>query len=145
MITVFVEEEYGYRYWVWETGMGADELVAWWKGMDPSTYFISPATLPGKAVQVWDNLTHILNDMVEDKSTSLDDVHVVLSQIMARERMDNENGDDTHENIPPSDRYSWADSNGVKYDLTKMWKAHLHMKDDSWIKVPGGKKIYVGD
>ena len=129
MITVFIEEEYGYRYWVWETGMGADELVAWWKDMNPSTYFISPATLPGKAVQVWDDITHTLNDMVEDKSTSLDDIHVVLSQIMARERKDN----------------AWADSNGVKYDLTKTWKAHLHMRDDSWIKVPGGKKVYVGD
>ena len=145
MVTVFIEEEYGYRYWVWETGMGADELVALWKTLNPTTCFVHPDTLPGKVVEVWDDITHTLNGMVDGKGTPLEEIHVVLSQLMARERKDKENGDDTHENIPPSDRYSWTDRSGVKYDLTKAWKAHLHRKDDSWLKIPGGKKVYVGD
>ena len=30
-ITVWVEEEYGYRYWRWETGLGEEELTQFWE------------------------------------------------------------------------------------------------------------------
>lgn len=33
-ITVWIEEEYGYRYWCWDTGMTEAELVAWWKSLN---------------------------------------------------------------------------------------------------------------
>ena len=29
-VTIFLVEEYGYRYWLWETGMDADALIVWW-------------------------------------------------------------------------------------------------------------------
>ena len=55
-ITVYIEEEYGYRYWVWETGMSEEKLIQWWKDL-PSVmpFFFSPAKsltkLPGKLKQ----------------------------------------------------------------------------------------------
>jgi len=48
-VTVFVKEEYGYRYWTWESGMSAGALVAWWKALPSvSEYFFTPEGLPGK-------------------------------------------------------------------------------------------------
>jgi hypothetical protein len=103
MIKVFVEEEYGYRYWVWEADMSADELVTWWKTMNPTTYFLSPATLPGKVLQLYS--TYNINDPMT----------------------------------------CWVDGNGVKHDSALMWKAHLHMEDNSWLQSPNGERAYVGD
>ncbi|MDB4278658.1 hypothetical protein N9917_03570 [Deltaproteobacteria bacterium] len=52
-VTVYVDEEYGYRSWVWETGMTAEELVAWWTGLETvMSYFFSPSGLPGTMTQV---------------------------------------------------------------------------------------------
>tara|TARA_Y100000310_G_scaffold23381_1_gene22358 strand:+ start:3655 stop:4239 length:585 start_codon:yes stop_codon:yes gene_type:complete len=52
--TVLLEEEYGYRMWVWHTGMTDAELIAFWKGL-PSVmpYFSSPTGLPGVVVPCW--------------------------------------------------------------------------------------------
>ena len=52
-VKVFVEEEYGYRYWRWDTGMAPEALIAWWQAL-PSVvpYFFSPASLPGKMTEI---------------------------------------------------------------------------------------------
>jgi hypothetical protein len=52
-VTVMLEEEYGYRQWIWRTGMTGEELVAFWKAL-PSVmpYFFSPRSLPGELEQV---------------------------------------------------------------------------------------------
>ena len=34
-VKVFVEEEYGYRYWMWDTLMTPEALIAWWQGLQP--------------------------------------------------------------------------------------------------------------
>lgn len=45
---VLLEEEYGYRSWVWWTGMTDDELIQWWKSLESvSPYFFDPRELPG--------------------------------------------------------------------------------------------------
>ena len=45
---VLLEEEYGYRSWVWWTGMTDVELVAWWKALaSVQPYFFDPRGLPG--------------------------------------------------------------------------------------------------
>jgi len=47
-ITVYLDEEHGYRYWKWETGMEGHQLVAWWEEiptMEP--YFHDIKKLPG--------------------------------------------------------------------------------------------------
>ena len=30
-VVVFLQEEYGYRHWIWETGLDADTLRAYWR------------------------------------------------------------------------------------------------------------------
>ena len=52
-VQVFVEEEYGYRYWIWDTGMTPAALIAWWQALDTvHKYFFSPASLPGKMTEI---------------------------------------------------------------------------------------------
>ena len=57
-ITVYLEEEYGYRYWLWETGMTEEELRAFWGGLPSvSPYFYDPRGLPGKLTPLETNPT----------------------------------------------------------------------------------------
>ena len=51
---VSLTEEYGYRYWLWYTGMDLEAFRAWWtelKTVEP--YFFSPTGLPGVLVPAW--------------------------------------------------------------------------------------------
>lgn len=50
-VTVYLEEEYGYRYWLWHTGMQPFELVKWWTHLQSvMDYFHTPEGLPGVVV-----------------------------------------------------------------------------------------------
>ena len=41
---IFIEEEYGYRYWIWDTNKTADELVLWWSSLETvSPFFFDPS------------------------------------------------------------------------------------------------------
>lgn len=47
-VIVLLEEEYGYRTWIWHTGMSEAEIVEWWKNLETvSPYFFTPVGLPG--------------------------------------------------------------------------------------------------
>lgn len=49
-VRVLLEEEYGYRHWVWNTGMSEEELIGWFAeniGKNDSVFF-DPRSLPGK-------------------------------------------------------------------------------------------------
>tara|TARA_B100001758_G_C18153282_1_gene475188 strand:- start:204 stop:488 length:285 start_codon:yes stop_codon:yes gene_type:complete len=40
-----VDEEYGYRHWVWETGKSRKEMVAWWSSLETvDPFFFNPAS-----------------------------------------------------------------------------------------------------
>ena len=47
-IIVYVEEEYGYRYWKWNTGVSTEELIKWWNELESvDAFFFNPGeTLP---------------------------------------------------------------------------------------------------
>jgi hypothetical protein len=49
-VVVLLDEEYGYRTWLWKTGMTAEALVKWWMGMDTvRPHFMDPSkSLPGE-------------------------------------------------------------------------------------------------
>lgn len=47
-ITVFLEEECGYRYWIWRPGMGTLQLIRWWY-MTPNIP-LDPQKLPGEVI-----------------------------------------------------------------------------------------------
>ncbi len=53
VVTVWLEEEYGYRYWRWDTGMTLEKLIAWWTAL-PSVipFFFDPKQLPGRLAQL---------------------------------------------------------------------------------------------
>ena len=53
MLRVFVEEEYGYRYWTWNFPGTVDELIAEWKaGRIPSVGYIYRGEFKGTCEQV---------------------------------------------------------------------------------------------
>ena len=49
-IEVFLNEEYGYKTWIWNPNMGEDEFVSWWNDLSESDiikYFFNIKALPG--------------------------------------------------------------------------------------------------
>jgi hypothetical protein len=52
-VVVALNEEHGYREWLWTTGMSAEQLKRWWREMDSvHPHFMDPSrTLPGRLEQ----------------------------------------------------------------------------------------------
>jgi len=55
-VTVFINEEYGYRTWIWETGMDAKTLTEWWQNMTSTAklFFNLEGNLPGWVHQIYE-------------------------------------------------------------------------------------------
>ena len=52
-VKVFLDEEYGYRSWVWDTGMDEHSLVKWFEEkLFEGESFPSPENLCGSVVEV---------------------------------------------------------------------------------------------
>ena len=52
---VYIQEEYGYREWLWIPDMTKEETVSWWRrlpSVDPF-FFTGPTTFPGKVHQIY--------------------------------------------------------------------------------------------
>ena len=52
---VHIEEEYGYRSWIWMPDMSEEEVINWWKNL-PSVgayFYDGPKNLPGEIHQVY--------------------------------------------------------------------------------------------
>ncbi len=49
-IVVFLEEEYGYKYFIWYTGMSEEDLISYWENIEDIDYF-GIHDLPGKLVR----------------------------------------------------------------------------------------------
>ena len=136
-VTIFLQEEYGYRYWLWETGMDAGALMKWWCEL-PSVdaYFFSPRTLPGNVTSLYDlaESPYEIEAILLDKSLSEDQIEKKLKALAGA----------------PS-RWIKTDDDGPNADakvldipaLTGGWKAHIHMNDDSWIMPPEEEKVWL--
>ena len=49
-IEVFINEEYGYKKWIWNPNMTEDEFVLWWNELSESDfikYYFNIKSLPG--------------------------------------------------------------------------------------------------
>jgi hypothetical protein len=49
-IEVFLNEEYGYKTWIWRPNMNEEEFVSWWQNLTDSDiikYFFNIKALPG--------------------------------------------------------------------------------------------------
>lgn len=53
-LVVYVQEEYGYRDWLWVPDMALEEVKEWWKNLLTVTpyFFNGPITFPGKVYQI---------------------------------------------------------------------------------------------
>jgi len=70
---LFLVEEYGYRHWVWWTGMSAKDLTSFWSTL-PSVapHFIDPSkTLPGEFREVTRHGNGIYSDASNGKPTNV--------------------------------------------------------------------------
>jgi len=56
-IRLLLDEEYGYRSWVWDSGMSAKELISWWKNLHSVMIgFFDPRKLPGSFMEIEDKV-----------------------------------------------------------------------------------------
>lgn len=53
-LTVYVCEEYGYRYWRWKPNMSLTDLVKFWSQLQTIPFF-NPSVLPGEWKQIRNN------------------------------------------------------------------------------------------
>ena len=136
-VTIFLQEEYGYRHWLWETGMEADALIVWWSELPTvDKYFFDPRGLPGKLTSLYDltESPYEIEAILLDKSLSEDQIEKKLKALAGA----------------PS-RWIKTDDDGPNADakvldipaLTGGWKAHIHMDDDSWIMPPKEERVWV--
>lgn len=138
-VTVFLQEEYGYRHWLWETGMDADALMKWWADQriaPTSDYFFDPRKLPGKLTSLYDlaESPYEIEAILLDSSLSDDERDSKIRALAGS---------------PP--RWIKTDDDGPNADakvldvpaLTGGWKAHIHMNDDSWIMPPEEEKVWL--
>lgn len=123
MVTVWLEEEYGYRYWRWDTGMSHEDLVLWWSSMGTiRPYFFSPNGLPGSLTELdsdeWDEGTRDMPETVP--------------------------ADFNPEEFVPEDP-EWARANArwlCATPKTGIYKAHIHEDEDSCLKLPDNTFVH---
>ena len=129
-IIVSLDEEYGYREWIWFTGMTAADLESYWTGLTSvSPFFMTPVGLPGDLVQVTEDLTEIdaicekikADTTLSDEERGLKITEVYKSTPCRLIRVDT--GETAPERQP-----TW-------------WTGHIHMEDDSCLRTPEGREI----
>ena len=137
-VTVFLEEECGYRYWLWETGMDADALMAWWSDLPAvDEYFFDPRGLPGKLTSLYDltESPYEIEAILTDSSLTDDEKEAKLTSIVeAPSRWIK-----VEDNQLPNPAAEVLDIPA----LTGGWRAHVHMNDDSWIMPPEKQRHYL--
>lgn len=53
-LVIYIEEEYGYRDWLWIPDMSLEEVKEWWKALPSVTpyFFSGPVSFPGRVHQI---------------------------------------------------------------------------------------------
>ena len=70
---VLLTEEYGYRHWIWWTGMSNKDLAAFWIRMESVIphFFDPPETLPGKLREVIRHGESVYSDASRNRPTNV--------------------------------------------------------------------------
>lgn len=129
-ITVYLEEEYGYREWIWFTGMSAADLEAYWTGLaSVNPFAMTPVGLPGELVQIVEDLTEI---------------EALCEKIKADTTLSDEERDlkiaEVYENTPcRMIRFDTGEAAPEKQST--WWRGHIHMDDDSLLTTASGRVI----
>lgn len=128
-LTVYVEEEYGFRYWFWFPDMSEDELMAYWEKCNIEEHFFNPCGLPGDMVPVPPD--------EECKEAYIDSDYSLMNN-----QFEKGSESERAEIIASYDKWQkkWFPNEAMWYEGSRSaskWRAHTHMEDDSWLKKPG--------
>jgi len=123
-IVVLVEEEYGYRNWIWLTGMSAEELKAWWstKKTVNAFFYDGPVSFPGEVHRIYHESAHMRKLMEESEHFTDDETEFYLA----------EEGDG-HTISLISEKLKLPEDH---------WYMHLHTDNDSYMRTSDGETIY---
>jgi len=121
-IVVLLEEEFGYRHWVWIPEMSAEELKEWWQAIPTvAPYFYDgPKTFPGKVHRIYYEKDYVRESEHLDATLEKDEFFFV--QEGAGRTL-----------TPTSHSMRLPD---------KHWCAHVHMDCDSYLMTPDEEMIY---
>ncbi len=127
-VNVMLDEEYGYREWLWKTGMTAEQLTEWWTNLTSvSAFFFDPSQsgMPGEMLQVIEDTTEL---------------NAVVARIRADESLSTEEQDKAIEQAYRSMAFKRVimDTGEPMPDTKGWWRGHLHMDDDSWLESSEG-------
>lgn len=118
-ITVLVEEEYGYRYFIWHTGMTAEQLVEFWTGTQSlAEHFWNPShSLP--AQEIYETCIATTAEFKED----------LVKYYGYQER-------EAEEKIRELKKTRGDYKKEAEQRGEGLWTCHIHDEDDSWLCGP---------
>ena len=127
-VNVLLDEEYGYREWLWKTGMTAEQLTEWWTSLrSVSAFFFDPSQggMPGEMLQI-----------IEDTT----DLNAEVARVRADESLSTEEQDAAIAKAYQTMPYKMVikDTGEPMPDAKGWWRGHLHMDDDSWLETSEG-------
>ena len=130
-IVVLVEEEYGYRTWIWLTGMSAEELKAWWstKKTVNAFFYDGPVSFPGEVHRIYHESVHMREIMEmaasregeESEHFTNDETEFYLAEEGEGRTI-----------IPVSEKLKLPEDH---------WYMHLHTDNDSYMTTADGEVI----
>jgi len=124
-ITVEVDEEYGYRHWLWRTGLTAEQLLAFWRALEYAPFF-NPSVLPGEWTQVHDHGSFRDDPEINALYTEMD--------------AEGDGSDRSHELVELTteaigryvDKFR-AEREKALAEGKAPWTAHIHTEDDTYL------------
>ena len=122
-IVVQIEEEYGYRNWIWLTGMSAEELKAWWSSKKTVNAFFydGPVSFPGDIHQIYHESAWMRELMEESEHFTDDETEFYLAEEGEGRTI-----------TPVSEKLKLPEDH---------WYMHLHTDNDSYMRTADGEVI----
>lgn len=139
---VYVEEEYGYRYWFWFPDMSEEELLAYWEKCNIEDHFFNPSGLPGDMVPLPENPKCVgMSDEEAEEYYNRAYADPRSGGLLSR-RFQDADDDTKAQMIEDYDAYiaEWFPGEAMWQkgwrDRCGSWRAHTHMEDDSFLTPP---------
>jgi hypothetical protein len=120
---VWVEEEYGYRYWLWKPDMTEPELIAFWKNMPAIG---SVLNLPGKLESLPGELEEIVPIELDEDIDELSAKAIILREEGKYE--------EANALFAPCEGYAAPGD----------WFAHIHEDEDSFLRKGKRRWLHAG-
>jgi len=123
-VVVHIEEEFGYRSWIWLAEMSKKELIEWWTAHKTvNAYFYDgPVTFPGEVHRIYHEADYMREMMDADESFTENDKEFFLVE---------EGEGRTLTQL--SEKLTMPDEH---------WYMHLHTDNDSFLRTAEGEEVY---